>query len=192
MIHTSDYRCFDAAYEQKSGQLVIVAGGTNSGYVSYWVWDGSSWVVNGTSQTVSSITSNYVNWVRLASKPGSNEIAMAIADNGNSANNRAAGALIWNGDTNSWGNTQQLTNNLSYNTLLFEETISEIIGVEYMLAGVNVGKAVFAWAENNYIYGRVWNGSTYDTAQAKGVSATIIRWIRLKADPNSGRHGPGF
>jgi hypothetical protein len=188
-IQTSDYRCFDAAYEQKSGQLLIVAA-TGNAVISYWVWDGSSWVVNGANQSVSFSTGVNVNWARLASKPGSNEIALVIADEATS--NRAAGALIWNGDNNSWGNTQQLSTNLCSGT--GEEVISEIIGVEYMLAGTNAGKAVFAWAESGYIYGRVWNGTSYDSAQSKAIypNSNTIRWIRLKADPNSDDMVVGF
>ena len=98
---------------------------------------------------------------------------------------RAVGK-IWNGS--SWGNEQLLSTDMNPTYT----SANEAIAVEYMQAGSEVGKAVFAWADQyGYIYGRVWNGTSWDSAQSKSA-ATEVRWVRLKADPASSNMMLGF
>ncbi len=88
----------DVAYEQTSGDAVMVWGNGTS--LQYSEWNGTSW----TAKTTISPTplAGTIKTVRLASKPGSNEIVAAVAT--------TAGhyALVWNGS--SWGNGQSLDN----------------------------------------------------------------------------------
>ena len=47
--------------------------------LKYWIWDGSTWVVNGATISLS-LGSGYKTWVKLAPNPRSNEIAMVFLD----------------------------------------------------------------------------------------------------------------
>ena len=69
-----------------------------------------------------------------------------------------AAALIWDGDTNSWGNAKKL------NSASLPTATEEPIAVQYMQGGTNVRKAVFVWAETNDIYGWTWTGSAWASA----------------------------
>jgi hypothetical protein len=168
------HRDFDAAFETSSGEILVVATNSSTTYqCNYWTYNGS-WT-GPSSLTFTNIGSGYsIKWVKLASNPNasSNEIALIVgADNGTT---KKAVAQIWNGS--SWGNEQSLSTALSAND-------QETIAVEYMQTGSNGGKALFAWAETNTIYGQVWNGSSYDSAQSRSVSVTNpIEWLRLAAD----------
>jgi len=78
---------------------------------------------------------------------------------------------------------QRLGNEQSLSTAL-SATDQEAIAVEYMQAGSNGGRALFAWAESSNVYGRVWTGSGWDSAQSK-TAVSNIEWLRLAADPST-------
>jgi len=145
----SDYRCFDAAYEQSSGQLLIAASDTTAGVIKYWVWDGSSWIINGSTVSLS-YSSGAIHWVKMASKPNSNEIALVLG-----TADSYVYALIWDGDNNAW-RSQSASNRLSSGYLSSNTT--EAIAVEYEQGGDN--QALFAWGESDDIYWATWNGSS--------------------------------
>jgi hypothetical protein len=42
-VYTKSYRCFDAAYEDTSGKLLVVAASPTANTIMYWTWDGSTW-----------------------------------------------------------------------------------------------------------------------------------------------------
>ncbi len=151
-IKTSDYRCFAAAYEQQSGQLVIAAATSTTNQIKYWVRDGSSWVVNGSTYTFNDSDGLYssLNWLRMDARPDSNQIAMILR-----ANADHVGGLIWNGETNSWGNDKKLSDQRP------TPTASNLCNadVKYMRAGPYKGRAVFVWPNNaTTIYSWTWTG----------------------------------
>ena len=155
-------------------QVLVVANDNSTG-LKYWVWDGSSWIVNGSAYPTS-LGSGNVNWVRLVSKPGSNEIAMIVSK----SNSYVYGA-VWNGDTNSWGNQQTLVTTVS-------STAGEAIGVEYIRAGTYAGHAMFVWGKSgDDCYARRWTGSDWDATTANTNLWTTAYWLSLEADPNSGK-----
>jgi hypothetical protein len=41
-VYTQNYRCFDAAYEETSGKLLVVAASPTANTIKYWFWDGST------------------------------------------------------------------------------------------------------------------------------------------------------
>ncbi len=182
-IKTSDYRCFAAAYEQQSGQLVIAAATSTTNQIKYWVHDGSSWVVNGSTYTFNDSDGLYssLNWLRMDARPDSNQIAMILR-----ANADHVGGLIWNGETNSWGNDKKLS--ISGAT----PTASNLCNadVKYMRAGPYKGRAVFVWPNNaTTIYSWTWTGAYWESAYKPKTSATsgTILWVELAADPNSSK-----
>ena len=90
---------YAAAYEQNSGQLLIAVG--SGAQMKYYLWDGSSWVIDGSTQSFASLTQT-IQLIRMASKPGSGEIALIATDGTNCV------GLIWDGSTNTWGSEQKL------------------------------------------------------------------------------------
>ena len=41
-VYTQNYRCFDAAYEETSGKLLVVAASLTANTIKDWIWDGST------------------------------------------------------------------------------------------------------------------------------------------------------
>jgi hypothetical protein len=41
-VYTQNYRYFDAAYEETSGKLLVVAASPTANTIKYWIWDGST------------------------------------------------------------------------------------------------------------------------------------------------------
>lgn len=171
-LSTAAVRRFDVAVENQSGQVLVVASDNSTG-LKYWVWDGSSWVVNGAAYPNSLGAQVY--WVRMAAKPGANEIALIAG----TVSGAVYGA-IWNGETNAWGNQQTLAaSGLSSAT-------TEAIGVEYIRAGDQAGHAMFVWGlSSGDVYARRWTGSAWEASAAGTGVWTTASWITLEADPNS-------
>jgi len=162
------YRLFDIAYEQNSGRGIIVYNPSATGIdPQYRIWNSSSW---SSPQTVDIGTTGVVYWVKLASKPLSNEIALITLD----ANSDVYG-MIWNGA--SWGNGQLLENNAAI-------AAEEDIAVEYMQFSK---QAMFVWGSSTQMQSRVWSGTAWGSELA-GVSISATpNWFSLKADPNSNK-----
>ena len=121
---------YAAAYEQNSGQLLIAVG--SGAQMKYYLWDGSSWVIDGSTQSFASLTQT-VQLIRMASKPGAAEIALIATDGTNCV------GLIWDGSANAWGNEQKL--NTDSVSLHFAAAVT------YMQAGTYGGRALFVWDE---------------------------------------------
>lgn len=163
-----NYRLFDIAYEQVSGRGIIVYNPSSSGIKpQYRIWNGTSWT---TPQTIDVATTGTVYWVKLASKPKSNEIALILLDS-----NRQVYGIVWNGT--SWQNGMVLEDSAS-------TAAYECIAVEYMQ---NSGKAMFVWGSGTTVYSRIWDGKTW-TSELAGINiGGTCYWFSLKADPNSDR-----
>lgn len=167
------YRGFDIAYEQTSGRaMVVYVPSSTATDPQYIIWNGSAWSA---PATIDIPTTGVIYWVKLASRPNSNQIALMTLD----ANSDIA-AIIWNGST--WSNSRTLTTTASTAT-------RECFAVEYEQQS---GYAMFVWGEvaTDLYYWR-WNGSAWigeskmllDIPSQGGVS----NWIILKADPNSNK-----
>lgn len=172
-VSTADYRCFDAAYEQLSGRLMVVAA-TAANTITYWTWDSGTWS-SGSTYSFSN-TMATIHWVKLAANPASNEITLVAA-----ASDSVANALIWSGSA--WGNESNLTSALP-------TTAQEAIGVEYIRAGSTMGQSAVFWGDGTYLYGKPWTGSGWGTPWGK--SSSNVRWLRVKADPNSNKIAVGY
>ena len=149
-LPTTDYRCFNAAYELGGGNLLIVKASTSAAQITYWLWNGSSWLVNGQTQNLTTTTQT-VNWIQMASKPGSNQIALVAVCSGSDVV-----ALIWDGDSQSWGNEKKLGTATSND--------GEAVDVEYMQAGTNVGQALFVWGNYSTLSSWTWTGTAWEGA----------------------------
>ena len=172
-VYTTDSRCFNAAYEHASGDLVIVASTTTSNQIKYWVWNGSSWVVDGETYTFTTINRN-ISWVRMASQPGTNQVALVVS----ATQYYDVAGLIWDGNVNSWGNEKKLGSATSDDP--------EAIGVEYMQASTYAGQALFVWGQSTTLRSWTWTGAAWEgVAKSKPSFSGSIRWISLAADPSS-------
>ena len=157
-VSDATYRRFFAAYEQVSGKLLVVADDySTAGQINYWTYDGSTWS-SANTYAFSTIT-GHPRFIRMASKPGANEIAFIVSDS-----NGYTTVMIWDGST--WGNEYRITTgNLSAGT--------ECIGIDYIRAGAQQGYIFAATAESGSgVTGTVWNGSTWTESYLSGGSST--------------------
>ncbi len=105
-------RRFDIAYEKSTGRAVVVYSASSAvpgQQLRYRTWDPLAQGWSGELTFGSGQLTGTANWVKLASRPGTNEIAVAVADNANRLT-----ALIWNGS--SWGSEPPaaFTSSVSY------------------------------------------------------------------------------
>ena len=152
-------RGFDIAYEANSGRALVV--GSTGTSLNYWIWNGSSWENSGNPYTYSPAGgSGNILWVKLASKPYSNEIAMITADSDGDVYGN-----IWDGDTDQWlsAKKQLLEDQASYTT-------GECVAVEYIRTGTNAGKAMFVWGAGTggvELQSRTWDGGSSASNSSK-------------------------
>lgn len=184
---SADTRGFDAAFEQKSGELLVVAGVNTDETVKYWVHGGTSWNSTTLLQSVANNTQDNVNvfdWVRLAPMPGTNRIAFLGAANDPIKKDSAAiEAMIWDGDTNTWGGKYILSFPVS-NAQRYHST--DAIDVRFTLGGTNAGEAVAVWGNGPKVYSSTWRpGATWTAPKVVADMGTgvVVRWLRLAADP---------
>ncbi|MBI4438371.1 hypothetical protein HY640_00395 [Candidatus Woesearchaeota archaeon] len=168
----SDWRGFDAAYEQVSGDaMVVFSDGT--ALPKYIKWDGANW---GASSALPTDTCAGLNrWVTLSSQPGSNELFAGLLD--------AASDLctqVWNGSE--WVNHTKIIGTVEVPT-------SQAFDIAYEYG---TGKAFIVFAEattGGPVYNR-WNGSGLDfptNQNGPSTDAASIVNIRLASEPGSNR-----
>ena len=164
----SVYRGFDIAYEQLSGDALLVYHKGLAGYIYYRVWNGSGW---SDEHSYSLNTLNGVPyWINMASKPNSDEIAILVSD----SKSDAAG-ILWNGSA--MGNEQLLETKLS-------TKYYECHGVAYEQ---NSGYAMFVWGYWKYMKSRRWNGNSWEPELPPVDVGSTILWISIASDPNSNK-----
>jgi archaellum component FlaF (FlaF/FlaG flagellin family) len=159
-------RTFDIAYEQRSGRGIIVYNPSPTGTKpQFRIWNASSW---SEPQQIDINTAGVVYWIKLASKPNSDEVAMTTLDA-----NRGVYGMTWNGTA--WSNGLVLESAASIAT-------RECVAVEYSQTS---GKAMFVWGSGTFFYSRTWNGTGWESKSAGVNIAATCNWFSLKADPNS-------
>ena len=183
----SDFRGFDAAYEQKSGELLVVAGVNTDETVKYWVHGTSGWNTSTLLQGVANNIQdpfNIFDWVRLAPMPGTNRIGfLGVANDPTGKDSAAIEAMVWDGDTHTWGSKYVLSfpTSQSYHP-------TEAIDLKFTLAGANAGEAVAVWGNRQKVYSSRWRaagGWSTPAVVADMGSGVTVRWLRLAADPGS-------
>lgn len=159
---SSQYRYFDAAYEQASGQLLIVYDKSTkeAADIYYRTFDGIalSGEIGFNYARGAATDEELVPYIRMASKNNADEITLVLQekpseqddDGGDGGTGRNSWAIVWNGS--SFGNILQITDSMSNTS--FE---AEAIGVDYETAS---GASV------------VFSGEGNDTAR-------YARWVPL-------------
>ena len=168
---SASYECFAGAYERVSGRFLLVYGESTNAYATYRTYTGAGgW--SGTASTPT-IGSNGIYWVRLAPRPGTDEVLMGTMDNPGNAH-----GAHWSGSA--WGGV------VSTGTHLWAGARS--MDVVYDAAG---GIGMFAYdIGDTYLRYRTWTGSAF-SAQLTGPD--VVEWllfIQLRPAPTGGRiHG---
>jgi hypothetical protein len=175
----NDYRSFDAAYEQSSGDLLVVSGINTTNTLYTWTLSGTTW----TGPTFGSIpvNSSVYRWVKLAPKPGTDTIGfIGMGENLPSTDEETAVAVaIWDGSA--WGNT---STPISYGG----NNGTEAIDIQAVRSGTYAGDIVAVWAQGQYVYAKIWqsNLSSWgsNTQIADLGTGKRAQWLKLKPNPN--------
>ncbi len=168
-------QAFDLAYEQVSGDAVVVYN-DNTADPNYRVWNGTSW---GAATNLDVPTTGLPNVIELTAKPGTDIIAM-LQD---TVNSDVYGAL-WDGsawDDMNGGGVEPAWD------LTASTNIRHPIDVAFEKTS---GDAMFIWADatsTDYYY-RTLVGSTLSSATLLDITASggVGHWVTLESDPSTG------
>jgi hypothetical protein len=168
-------RAFDIAYEQNSGDAVVVYrnSDTSTSVPRYRVWDGSAWSDEG-AVNATTLSNVWIQWVRLVAKPNTDEILLVFRrDSDDDHSNVQTCAQIWNGSA--WGNVIILTETASYYNYQCFDAAYE-----------HDGDAMVVWAQSDRTirYSR-WGGASWSAPTTIYTGTDLTHWIKLAADPNS-------
>jgi len=170
-----DKKCFDIAYENLSGKALVVGRHDDipldKRFNLYNIWNGTAWVFAMPQEAAELTTANNMLYVKMASKPGSDEIliAMVLED--------------WDLKIVRWDGTG--FTNLGLIELDLHWGDFALVDIAYEQAS---GDALIVWArwDEQYIHYAVWNGATLSpVAAASQMLGGYIRGIRAVASPTS-------
>lgn len=159
-----DARPFDLAYESSSGDAVVVYA-QGSGNPQYRVWNGTAW--SGASAMPNGSEPVYI---RLASKPGSDEIVFGVV-----RNSLSVGAAVWSGSA--WGSSVSMSHSVY--------TIGdEAFDLAYEST---TGRCMIAWASasTSAVRYRIWTGAAWAAEAASFSTGSAPLYIRLAPRPGS-------
>ena len=182
----TNFRNFDAAFEDRSGRLMVVAGVNTDESVKWWRHDGATtWSAGALENVANNIQdpSNIFEWVRLAPRPGTNQVAfMGIGNDVTNLDSAVVSAMIWDGDLGVRHSKYVLNfpSSQTYHT-------TDAGDIRFVLGGPNVGEAVAVWGSGEFIRANVWNPQTgwpsgTTTVADLGVG-NDVKWLRLEAEP---------
>jgi hypothetical protein len=167
----ANYRTFDAAFEQLSGDLLVVSAINNVNLLYYWTWNGSAWSDTGTATIP--INNWFYRWCRLAARPDSDEIAFIGSSDGGGVS-----AARWTG--NAWTSTTTCVTTGGNNA-------TDAIDIQYVQAGTYANDIVAVWGQGQYVYRKIYrsNLGSWDasTQVADLGSGNTVKWLKLKAKP---------
>lgn len=165
-------RCFDLAYEQQTGDCLIVYSDNGEGNIGYRTYNGASLSAE---VDLSVPPPSTVEYIALYPKPESDEIMMLVCcSDGGSRQLRAA---VWNGS--SFGNWSTLTGSL-------DTADEECFSFAYQsLSGA--GLAVYSHTGSNQPRYRTWDGTNWSSESTMSTVGGVTRWVRLIPDPTSNR-----
>lgn len=166
---TTGNRSFDIAYEQNSGEAIVVyRKSTAISVPKCQKWDGSSWTVIGDLTD----RGHYLKWIRLEPKPGSNEIMLVTLDDDEDIN-----AQIWDGDNDTWGTYYSLE-------LAAETSAQQCFDIAYEQSSKDC-MIVFADTALDTPEYSIWNGSSWSGGFALDQGSADMCWVKLAAKPGS-------
>jgi Tfp pilus assembly protein PilX/cell wall assembly regulator SMI1 len=166
---STTYRPFSFAYEQASGNGLLVYRSGSSSNIFFRTWNGSGWSAQ---NSTASPVSGSPNWIRLIPKRGSNEVVALVLDGSG-----GLGAMVWNGS--SFGNKVPLDSAAALVT-------TECFDAAYE---AGTGRAVVAWGRAGATQAQycTWDGASWSAVAAGPTVGAVPRWVRLAADPAGNR-----
>lgn len=164
---TRSDRPLAAAYEQVSGDAIVVFRKGSSDDLFYRIWNGSAW---GSELSTTSMSSDQPRFIRMLSKPGTDRIVLLSLDDKDDLT-----GMVWDGSA--WGTKVLLDSNCFTHS-------EECMDIAFES---NSGDGMVVWSRDGqdtlryrtYISG-AWGADT--TGPNVGSEA---RWIRLANDPVS-------
>lgn len=164
-------RPFDAAYEQASGDGLVVYWKDSSSRIGYRTYNGTTLSSESTLNLSGATASAYM---ALFPRPGTDTIILLAEDS--YGGGTSLSAAVWNGS--SWGSWMQLTSNG------IASTKNECFSLAF--EGVS-NTALCVYAENNISTPRyrTWNGSSWSSQSSMPSVGAEPQWIRLVPDPAS-------
>ncbi|MBP7823310.1 hypothetical protein KA050_03090, partial [Candidatus Gracilibacteria bacterium] len=166
------YRGFDIEYENSSGDLIVVTG-DGTADPNYHVWNGESWTG---STNIDIPTTGIPGYIELASKPGSDELAMILIDS-----NVDVYGMRWTGSA--WDNMGTAAVWDATGAIATEKSID----VAYETTS---GDIMFLWADATSTdqYYRTYSGTTLSAATLldNPNAGAVGNWVTLASNPTSG------
>lgn len=169
---TANRKAVDVAYEQTSGRAMFIWGNATSADQYYRIWNGSS--LTGPTLLDIPASGGVANWIKLVSRPNSNELMYGVQDTGADLNTRKWSGSAWDTATQHPEHDATLENITSMNFDLVWETHS-----------ANPGKAWLMWGNGATVSKNQWSGSAWGSASVL-TGSDDTSFIRLKADPAYG------
>jgi Tfp pilus assembly protein PilX len=166
------YKCFDIAYENLSGDALVVGRYAASGDVRYNIWDGNAWVF-GSAQIDANLTPpSSLTYIDMASRPNSDEILIAQAQFAKSLK-----VVQWDGS--SFIDHGEIDTDLENNEFGGAEIVYE----------QQSGDALILWGHTreHQVYYAVWSGASLSPVPLllPFDFGNDPRVIRAAADPTS-------
>ncbi len=165
----ADSRVMDAAYEQLSGDALIVYQAGNSSYLSSTVCQNGS---VGTTSTIAFSSSHQVRWIKLTPLPGSDTIVLMVL-----SEEPKMCVAFWNGS--SWSSVTTLSTSIPMASAQSFDAAPTGSG----------GTALIAYAKSSgsQPYYRLYNGSSLGSEQTMTSVGATPYWIKLVPDTATGR-----
>lgn len=167
------YKGFDLAYEQSSGDALVIYG-DGTADPDYQIWNGSNWS-GGSNIDVPS--TGIPNWIVLASRPGSDNIAMLLVDSSSNIYGMRWSGSAWDdmGTASVWGSANSSIATKKSIDVAYEQTSGDIM----FLWGTSV-------TADDHRY-RTYVGTTLGavTALPSPNAGGQPHWIRLASNPTA-------
>ena len=172
-IPNAGYRAFDIAYEQASGDALIVYETSTAAdqTVAYRIWNGSSYSAEQTLTT--GVTASAINWVELVSRFDSDEI-MLLVHNSEADGSGDVYAVPWNGT--GFDTTKE--------QLLSTATTSSTEQHFAYAWEEGSGQGIVTYGEGTNLVYRGYTGSGWTVEQTIGIGDGLDA-VRMCSDPNS-------
>lgn len=160
------------AYEQTSGRAMFIWADSVATDQYYRIWNGTSLTAATLLDTAAS--GGIGEWVKLVSRPSSNELLYGVQDAGADLNTRKWSGSAWDTATEHAEHSAAVENITSMVFDLVWETHSS-----------NLGDAWLVWGDGATVSKKQWSGSAWGAASTL-TGSDDTSFIRLKADPTSG------
>ena len=174
MLSSAATRSFDVAYENLSGRGLVVYS-INTPNPEYRIWTSNTWSA---PATINVGAGGAIQWVRLISRPNTDEI-MCLARWRTGSRNYSS-AIIWNGSI--WTNLTNLEDNcssqISYETLDGAYSTNSAL-VVYINGGSTAARRIPKYKVYNAFAG-TWSGEN----SMVSLGNVEPRWIRVEYSPD--------